>query len=325
MIEFIDVKKVYGTVKALDGVSFRVNRGEVFGFIGPNGAGKTTSIKILTGMIRSYGGSVLVEGRPLEDGRASFHRRVGYLPQTAGFQEWRTVRHALDTFGRLSGVVHPDLARRIDAVATRLGLLESLDRKIVHLSGGMQQRLRFAQAILHGPEVVILDEPLSGLDPSSRAELKRTIRELALEDHTIVLTSHVLSDVEDLATRIAIIDRGVIRDSGTREELRDRHNVATLVEIRGSGVQREAGVFAGLPCVAGVQRGTSSGTGSPHAASYAYGERLVMEVDHQADIDEVLHEIMRTIVDRRIAVRSVRQLQPSLEDVYLSLTEASRE
>ena len=344
MIEFVDVGKRYGAVKALDGVSFRIDSGAVFGFIGPNGAGKTTSIKILTGMVRTYDGSVLIEGKPLENERTSFHRRVGYLPQTAGFQEWRTVRHALDTFGRLSGIAHADLGRRISAVAKRLGLSESLDRRIVHLSGGMQQRLRFAQAILHEPEVVILDEPLSGLDPSSRAELKNTIRDLAAEEHTIMLTSHILADVEDLATQIAIIDRGTIRDIGSREELRDRHDISTLVEVRGPGVRGHADTFAALEGVVGVggvggvmARGsaaTRAGSGETAVRRGSRGgrapadtpaERLILEIDPRSDIDDVLHEIMRTIADRRVAVRSVQHLQPSLEDVYLSLTEASRE
>src|SRR6056297_2918701 len=104
MIEFRNVSKRYGTIRALDSVSFTVERGEVFGYIGPNGAGKTTSIKILTGLVRDYEGTVLVEGRPVEEERDSFHALVGYLPQNAGFQEWRTVRHALETFGRLSGL-----------------------------------------------------------------------------------------------------------------------------------------------------------------------------------------------------------------------------
>ena len=318
MIEFKDVGKSYGSVRALDGVSFRIERGSVFGFIGPNGAGKTTSIKILTGMVREYEGSVLIDGKPLEEERASFHRRVGYLPQTAGFQEWRTVRHALSTFGRLSGLDDADLARRIGRVAERLGLLDALDRKIVHLSGGMQQRLRFAQAILHEPEVVILDEPLTGLDPSSRAELKRTIRGLATEGHTIVLTSHVLSDVEDLASFIAIIDHGTLRDSGTREELRDRHNVGTQVELRGPGIHEHADAFTALHPVAGTR--TDARAGEP-----AGGDTLLLEIDPHADIDDALHAIMRAIVDRSLCVRSIRHVQPSLEDVYLSLTEVSRE
>ena len=317
MIEFRDVGKSYGSVRALDGVSFRIERGSVFGFIGPNGAGKTTSIKILTGMVREYEGSVLIDGKPLEEERASFHRRVGYLPQTAGFQEWRTVRHALTTFGRLSGLDDADLNRRIGRVAERLGLLDALDRKIVHLSGGMQQRLRFAQAILHQPEVVILDEPLTGLDPSSRAELKRTIRGLATEGHTIVLTSHVLSDVEDLASFIAIIDHGTLRDSGTREELRERHNVGTLVELRGPGIHEHADAFTALAPVAGT---CPAATGESATA-----DALLLQIDPHADIDDALHAIMEAVVDRRVHVRSIRHVQPSLEDVYLSLTEVSRE
>jgi ABC-2 type transport system ATP-binding protein len=312
VIEFRGVSKRYGDVRALDSVSFEVGRGEVFGYIGPNGAGKTTSIKILTGLVRDYEGSVLVDGQSVEQERGSFHKRVGYLPQVAGFQEWRTVRHALTTFGRLSGLDGERLETRIKIVTRRMRLTEHLDRRIVHLSGGMQQRLRFAQAILHEPELVILDEPLSGLDPASRSELKQTIRELSHMKHTIILSSHVLSDVEDLASRIAILDHGTIKASGTREELRDRYRLGTLVEVAGPDVNAALGDATELESVEKVVPLEGNTEGS------------VLHVAAGASIDEAMRAILEFSLERKLAVRSIRHLYPSLEEVYLSLTEAHR-
>jgi len=314
MIEFRNVSKRYGTIRALDSVSFTVERGEVFGYIGPNGAGKTTSIKILTGLVRDYEGTVLVEGRPVEEERDSFHARVGYLPQNAGFQEWRTVRHALETFGRLSGLEAPRLRERISSVTARRGLTDHLDRRIVHLSGGMQQRLRFAQAILHEPQIIILDEPLSGLDPSSRAELKRTIRELSGEGCTIMFSSHVLSDVEDLASRIVILDRGRIRTAGTREELRDRHGLGTLIDVQGPGVAAGLADAASLVQVDAVE-----------PAERQNGDGALVRIASGVSVDDAMQAVLRYVVDRGLAVRSIRHLYPTLEEVYLSLTEAAHE
>lgn len=316
MIEFRDVSKRYGSVQALDLVSFTVEKGEVFGYIGPNGAGKTTSIRILTGLVRDYEGSVLVGGRPIEEERDSFHARVGYLPQTAGFQEWRTVRHALETFGKLSGLEPARLQRRVTQVTHRLGLIDHLDRRIVHLSGGMQQRLRFAQAILHEPEIVILDEPLSGLDASSRAELKRIIRELSGEGCTIMFSSHVLSDVEDLASRIVILDHGRIRTAGTREELRARHGLGTLIEVHGPDAAAGLAEATTLPEVDAVEAADSRN---------GDGDGALVRIATDVSVDDAMRAILRFVVDRDIAVRSVRHLYPTLEEVYLSLTEASHE
>jgi ABC-2 type transport system ATP-binding protein len=311
VIEFQNVTKTYDDVRALDSVSFTVDRGEVFGYIGPNGAGKTTTIKILTGLVRDYQGAVLIDGRPVEEERDSFHARVGYLPQIAGFQEWRTVRHALTTFGRLSGLERETLQNRITSVSRRMRLTDHLDRRIVHLSGGMQQRLRFAQAILHEPEIIILDEPLSGLDPASRAELKQIIRELAGMNHTIMLSSHVLSDVEDLAGRIVILDHGAIRASGTKEELRDKYRLGTLVELQGPGVNGPLAGAAQLPQVEKVVPLEGSTEGS------------VLHIAAGTSVDEAMRAILEFSLKESLAVRSIRHLHPSLEEVYLSLTEAN--
>jgi ABC-2 type transport system ATP-binding protein len=314
VIEFRDVSKRYGPVHALDSVRFTVNRGDVFGYIGPNGAGKTTSIKILTGLVRDYEGSVLINDSPIESEREAFHKSVGYLPQNAGFQEWRTVRHALETFGRLSALPPARLQRRIVQVTHQFGLTEHLDRRIVHLSGGMQQRLRFAQAILHEPEILILDEPLSGLDPASRAQLKQIIRELSRSKYTIMLSSHVLSDVEDLATRIVILDHGTIRAAGTQEELRAQYGLKTQIEIHGPGI---ASAIAGAARLDEIREVESARDSTDDAA--------ILRIADETDVDRAMQAVLGYVVRRNVPVRSVRHLHPTLEEVYLSLTEASRE
>ncbi|MHA1356398.1 MAG: ABC transporter ATP-binding protein [Candidatus Heimdallarchaeota archaeon] len=165
IIEFSNVYKSYKDVKALLGVSFSIKKGEIFGYIGPNGAGKTTTLKILVGLLTDFTGEVKVEKELLAN-HQNLGARIGYMPQEVGFQEWRTVNEALVTFGLLSGMDKTDIEKRIPEVLELLGLSESQKRKIKHLSGGMQQKLKLAQALLHNPSILVLDEPLSGLDPT---------------------------------------------------------------------------------------------------------------------------------------------------------------
>jgi len=157
---------------ALQGVSFDLREGEVFGFIGPNGAGKTTTMKILVGLLSDFTGSLSVEGLSMPGHRAALYRMVGYMPQGIAFQDWRTVDHALSTFGRLSGMNRASLAERIPRILHEVGLDGTRDRKVIHLSGGMVQKLGLAQALLHEPKLLVLDEPVAGLDPASRIQVK---------------------------------------------------------------------------------------------------------------------------------------------------------
>lgn len=314
MITFTAVSKSYGTVRALSDLSLELRRGEIFGYIGPNGAGKTTTIKILTGLVRDFRGEVLIDGvdvcgdRGSHRVRGEISRRIGYLPQDVGFQEWRTVEHALQTFGLLSGIEPSQLALRVDAALERTGIAEHRRRRIVHLSGGTVQRLRLAQAILHDPEILVLDEPLSGLDPASRVDVKEIVRELAGRDRLVFVSSHILSELEGLATRIGILHEGRIRELGTPAELRHRYQVGTVVEVTGrSGAPLEAAVLSGRPVteVEGV---------------CGDGPTVRLHIDPGTDLDEAMAVVLRRIVENNIPVRSVRHLQPSLEDVYMTLT-----
>lgn len=309
MIRFENVSKRFREVKALDKVSFEVNAGDIFGYIGPNGAGKTTSIKILTGLIRSYGGTVSFNGTDIREPSCEIHRHIGYLPQEAGFQEWRTVGHALSTFGKLSGMKSIQLRKRIPEVLEIVGLKGLQDRAIVNLSGGMIQKLRLAQAILHRPKILILDEPLNGLDPASRYQVKKIIQDLATEERIVFFSSHILSDVENIAGRIGILNQGQIQKIGTPSELRDEFGLQNLVELEfkeGSVPER---VDWNLQLAEAVEQKKG---------------KTEIKVKTDADLDDAMREIFRRVADLSLPVRSVRHKRPSLEEVYLTLTGGRR-
>ncbi|MHA1920957.1 MAG: ABC transporter ATP-binding protein, partial [Promethearchaeota archaeon] len=220
-LEVRSISKEYKDVKALNNVSFSIKKGEILGYIGPNGAGKTTTIKILVGLIQNYNGDIKIYENEKILKKQDFFKILGYLPQEVGFQEWRTVDHALKTFGRLSKIPEDQLNNRIIEVLKTVGLSDVRNKKIIHLSGGMQQKLRLAQALLHKPKLLILDEPMTGLDPTSRYQMKKIIKTLMEQNITIFFSSHILSDVQDIATRIGIINHGRILKIGTPEQLQN--------------------------------------------------------------------------------------------------------
>ena len=233
IIVFEQVSKRYENFPALDGVSFKIREGEILGYIGPNGAGKTTTIKILVGLIKEFDGTYYFGKKLMPENLTSLHKMLGYLPQDVAFQEWRTVDHALKTFGKLSRLKNPEeLESRIDHVLALFDLTAVRNKKIVKLSGGMIQKLGLAQALLHKPKVLILDEPLSGLDPSSRYKVKATLRDLAKSGTTIFFSSHILSDVQDVATKIALINKGRLLKVGTLEELKSDSFATNQIEIQ---------------------------------------------------------------------------------------------
>ena len=310
MIHFDAVSKAYGNVPALRDVSFTVHPGEIFGYIGPNGAGKTTSIKLMTGLIRHFTGRVTVDGATMGTSNQPLPASVGYLPQESGFQEWRTVEHVLATFGRLSGLTGSELSTRINHVLALAGIGEFRERKVIHLSGGTVQKLRLAQALLGDPRILILDEPLSGLDPTSRYQVKNIIRSFAGGERVVFLSSHILSDVEDLATRIGILHQGTMQEAGTPDELRTKHQLGMVIEIVTATPSARDTIHLSDEA---IERSESLGA-----------ETLRLHLKPNSDLDSAFHSILSSLVASRIPLRSVRHLQPSLEDVYLKLTEARK-
>jgi len=206
MIETKDLKKKYGSVTALDGVTLSIEEGTVFGFLGPNGAGKTTFIRILTGMIGASEGSYTIGG---DKGQAT-RTHIGYLAQQPTFYGWMTGRELLEISGSMYGMSKSSLERKIPEMLRICGVEDAADRRIATYSGGMRQRLGIAQAILHDPKVVFLDEPVSALDPIGRKEVL-TLIGILRERTTIFMSSHILDDVQRVCDEVAIIHKGTIR------------------------------------------------------------------------------------------------------------------
>ena len=204
-------------VEAVRGVSFEVKRGEIFGFVGPNGAGKTTSIKMMLQLIFPTRGQVKLFGQTgLDPGS---RRRLGYLPENPYIYSYLRPLEFLDLCGQLTGLPARERRQRADALVQRLGIAHAVDRPIGRLSKGMTQRLGFCQALLHEPELLILDEPFSGLDPIGRKEIRDLLLEHKAQGRTMLLTSHVLSDVELLSERVAIVRQGRVVAYGALDEL----------------------------------------------------------------------------------------------------------
>jgi ABC-2 type transport system ATP-binding protein len=222
LIELRGVTKVFrsrrGRVKALDNVSFVVNRGDVFGLLGANGAGKTTALRCILGLSPVTGGEVRFEGQARPN-RREFFARAAYLPEEPQLFQGATGREHLQYFGRLCGLRGEALRRRVDQTLETVGLAEAAKRQIHTYSKGMKQRLGVAAAILHRPQIVFLDEPTRGLDPIGRREVRDVLRQLAADGATLFLNSHLLSEVERLCNRVGILDRGALRAEGLLADL----------------------------------------------------------------------------------------------------------
>lgn len=303
LIDLNGISKNFKTICALDNVSFGIRRGEIFGYIGPNGAGKTTTIKIMVGLIRDFKGSVEVAGNSVKVDRDSVQKILGYLPQHAAFQEWRTVEQALTTFGRLNGLDAGTIERRIAEVLQLLSISDTRNRRIVHLSGGTVQKVGLAQAILHEPELLILDEPMAGLDPASRYQFKNILKELGKQGITIFFSSHILSDVQDIANRIGILNRGRIGYIGTLEELKTAFKVPKDIDIMLSHDATGKDTLAGIAGVMSVDRIAPN--------------RYLAHLEQETDIDEAVDALVKNIMATGSKIRFIYPVNPNLEEVYV--------
>jgi ABC-2 type transport system ATP-binding protein len=295
-IEITHLKKAYGRKVALHDLNLTVQPGEVFGFLGPNGAGKTTTVKILLGLVRPSSGEARIFGRPSNDPEA--RRLVGYLPENFRFQEWLTGRELLELHADLSDVPSADRQRRIPQVLRLVGLEDRGDERIKTYSKGMMQRIGLAQAIIHEPRVVLLDEPTSALDPIGRREVRDLIRTLSGRGMTVFLNSHLLSEIEMVCDRVAIIDRGRVVESGRLDEVVRGEPELSL------SVDRVDAELLSLLGRYGVVR-----------ASDATTVRLAVA-------DPSVAAIIADVLPRGgYRVYSLTPVQRSLEDVFISLVE----
>jgi ABC-2 type transport system ATP-binding protein len=311
LVTFDRVAKKYKSFQALEDVSFSLNEGEIFGYIGPNGAGKTTTLKLLVGLLQHFEGEIRVGDLVLPRDLMQLHRLVGYLPQDPEFQAWRTVDHALMTFGRMSGVSIADLNVRIPELLERFDLTEVRHKRIRKLSGGMKQKVGFVQAMLHKPKLLVLDEPLNGLDPDTRIRLREQILRMRAEGTTVIFSSHILDDVQNVADRIGIIQKGRMLKAGTMQELLDHFQVGKEVHVDFSIRPMDLDFLEQLPGVMGMHRNSK--------------QEWVLELALDADIDHLVHQTIKTTLDKGGRIRKIGEVAPTLDDIYKRFTETSQE
>jgi len=303
MIEVEDLKKTYGSVVALDGVSFRVPDGSIYGLLGPNGAGKSTTIAILAGLTRATGGRALVGGHDVQTDAQNAKRALGYVPQEVVLYEELNARENLEFFGGLYGLRGGALRERVDGLLATIDLGEHAKRPAETYSGGMKRRLNLACGLVHRPRVVLLDEPTVGIDPQARLHILEMVRTIAREGTTILYTTHYLHEAEDLCERVAIIDHGRILAEGTLTELRAAVGERDLVTVRGrfeaTAVQALVARLDGAAEILSVKE-----------------DELLLACSSGGDVFGRLVRSFGELGDpREISLR-----QPSLENLFIKLT-----
>ena len=303
-----EVEKRFGEVRALRDVSFAVPRGSLCGLVGPNGAGKTTTLRILATDLTANEGEVEVLGHSLPRQASELRPKIGYMPDSAGLYEELTLTEYLEFFASFYGI---DAAARKEAVQTALELAGTTDfagRRLHGLSRGERQRVLLARTLIHDPELLILDEPAAGLDPRGRVELRELLRLLHERGKTVLISSHILADLEEICSHLVLIDRGRVLFQGSRERLLS------------SGLQR---------CRIRIE----SMDGPARLIERLEGHQgIVMDepVDNWLEIDtpvdpQFAHDLLRRLLDQGVPITSFARRTESLEDIYLRLTEPEEE
>jgi ABC-2 type transport system ATP-binding protein len=285
-------------VRSLDGLTLAVERGEIFGFLGANGAGKTTTLKLLMRLIYPTAGRARILGHDISD--VSMHARIGYLPENPYFYDYLTARELLNYCAELFGYDRRERKRRTEELLANVYLDEkSWDKQLRKYSKGMLQRVGLAQALVNDPEIVFLDEPMSGLDPIGRRQVRDLIASLRTRGTTVFMCSHILSDIEVLCDRVGILNRGRLAETGRLEELRGRANDGQRIEITVTGATIEK------------LESVSQALSNAQVTATAGGARI--EVADESEVDAALAALRRA-GGRLISVQPVRQ---SLEELFM--------
>jgi ABC-2 type transport system ATP-binding protein len=307
MIEVENLTKRYGPTLAVSDVSFQVQKGEILGFLGPNGAGKTTTMRIITGFLSPSEGRVRVAGVDVAESPLEAKKHIGYLPENPPVYTDMTVDEYLAFVGRIKGLPRAELKKRVGEVSERCAIADVKGRQIGRLSKGYRQRVGLAQALIHNPDILILDEPTAGLDPKQIIETRELIKGLAGQ-HTVILSTHILPEVSKTCQRVVVISKGTVVAMGAPDELTARLQGygSVLVTVEGPA----ADIVSKLRTVAGVN------LVEPVETS---GARVTLEV-HTEKNQEVRSEVARAIVESGWGLFELKTGGMSLEDIFLKLT-----
>jgi ABC-2 type transport system ATP-binding protein len=307
VIEVQHLTKRYGPVTAVHDVSFKVERGEILGFLGPNGAGKTTTMRILTGFMPATDGRAIVAGFDVLEQPLEAKRRTGYLPETPPLYPDMRVRDYLTFVAKIKGVARNQIRAKVDQSMQRTRVADMAHRQCGKLSKGYRQRVGLAQALLHDPDVLILDEPTAGLDPKQINETRQLIRGLA-GDHTIILSTHILPEVSQTCQRVVIINKGRVVAVDTPDNLTSRvrgsETMYLQVDAMGADVQ------SALQKIAGVTR---------VSVADSHGALTGVEIESETGRD-VRRELAAAVVAHGWGLLELRPMRLSLEDIFLHLT-----
>jgi len=304
------VREFKGAIRAVDGLDLTVTPGEIYGFLGPNGAGKTTTVRILTTLLRPTSGTARVAGHDVAREADAVRRSIGVALQEAAIDPLMTGRELLAMQGALHGLKRAAARKRGEVLLERVDLVEAADRRVSGYSGGMRRRLDLALALVHRPEVLFLDEPTTGLDPTSRAALWREVRSLNAEGTTVFLTTQYLEEAEQLADRVGIIARGTLVAEGTPADLRGRVGRPTVQ------------VVVADPDGAGRARAALARLGEVEPPDPAAPTRVALPAPNG---NGSLAPVIRALDEERIDVESIEVQSPTLEDVFLAVTGSTLE
>jgi ABC-type multidrug transport system, ATPase component len=306
IIEANNLFKSFGDFVAVDNLNLKIKKGEVFGFLGPNGAGKTTSIKMMVGLLRPTGGQILVDGKDIAQ---ADRLKIGICPQDIVLWESLTCKESLKFMGEMYEVPDDILKTRVESLLEDLILMDKANTLVSNLSGGMKRRLNLAMALIHSPEIVVLDEPSEGLDPQSRRVLWNFIRSLRdNEGKTVILTTHLMDEADGLSDRIAIIDHGKLLRLDTPKNLKKEFGEGDIVEIHLADSKMNQEVISELKTMETIDS--------------------VTEVDGKINIRTLngvgkLPEVMSKVQDMNTEVADLSLHPNTLEDVFIELTGTS--
>ncbi|MFP4013430.1 MAG: ABC transporter ATP-binding protein [Chitinispirillaceae bacterium] len=307
MLEVKNLNKKFGQVHAVKDLNFQIPKGEVFGFLGPNGAGKTTTMRIITCFIPATSGNILVDGLDTTEHSLQVRQKIGYLPENTPLYNDMTVQEYMNFVGEVRGLDGSRLKSRIDEMFSVCGLTKMIDRQIGRLSKGYRQRVGLAQAMIHNPDLLILDEPMSGLDPNQIIEIRNLIKQIGKEK-TVIYCSHILSEVSATCNKILIISEGSIVASGAPEELTEGYESGAHYNVKVKG--EKISVENGLSDIDGVS------TVQLKEIEPGWYNALIQTADKE-DIGE---KIFRCAVDKGWSLAELRRESASLEEVFTQLT-----
>ena len=303
MLVIRDLVKKYGNFTAVDHLNMHVERGQIYGFIGPNGAGKTTTMRIVATLLAPTSGYVEVDGVDLQKDPIKVREKIGYMPDFFGVYDNLKVMEYLDFYGSAYGIEYAQRRRIADDWLELVDLSDKKDAYVDTLSRGMKQRLCLARCLIHNPQLLILDEPASGMDPRARAEIKGILKELKRMGKTILISSHILAELSEICDCVGIIDRGKVVIQGSVDQIVQRMAGETVVRFRVlRDVDRAVKLLKEQPMVTGIVQ-----------------EDLVLEIACKGT-DEELWNLLRTLVNNEIPVISFNKVDGNLEHIFMEVT-----